>query len=61
MLEDGDFFGERALIQKIPRTAEVRTLTPCVFLVLYKDQFTNIMENSPQVLVKIREIMETRL
>lgn len=35
--KDGSCFGELALVYDIPRTATVRALTDCVFLVLEKD------------------------
>ncbi|TXK83744.1 cyclic nucleotide-binding domain-containing protein [Paenibacillus sp. N3.4] len=32
VLEDGDHFGEISLMMSMPRTATIRTLTPCTFL-----------------------------
>ena len=47
VLEDGDCFGEVALIEEVPRTAAVRTLDPCVFLTLGRTQFENVLGAVP--------------
>jgi ATP-binding cassette subfamily B protein len=44
VLEDGDHFGELALLHDTPRSASVRTLTPCVFLTLQRGQFNTLLE-----------------
>jgi ATP-binding cassette, subfamily B, bacterial len=43
VLEDGDFFGEIALLKTVPRTASVCTLVPCTFLSLQRDQFNYLL------------------
>jgi ATP-binding cassette subfamily B protein len=47
VLEDGDYFGEIALIKFVPRTATVRTLTSCTFLTLNSNQFRTVMHRIP--------------
>lgn len=42
-LNDGDYFGEYALIEKKPRGADVVTVTDCYCLSLDKDSFERIM------------------
>jgi ATP-binding cassette subfamily B protein len=56
-LQDGDHFGEIALIKDIPRTANVVALTPCVCLVLSHQIFHHLMERFPQM----KEIVEQSL
>jgi ATP-binding cassette subfamily B protein len=47
ILEDGDNFGELALLGNAPRSATVRTATPCIFLTLQRRQFQNLLAKSP--------------
>jgi ATP-binding cassette subfamily B protein len=49
VLEDGDHFGELALLHNAPRSASVRTLTPCVFLTLQRGQFSALLERVPSL------------
>jgi ATP-binding cassette subfamily B protein len=49
ILDDGDYFGEIALIQNIRRTATVRTLTPCFLLTLHREHFQNLLQQAPDV------------
>jgi len=39
VLDEGDCFGERALLEAMPATENVRTLSPCVFLTLTRAGF----------------------
>lgn len=49
ILEDGDYFGEMALLKAIPRTAAIRTLTPSTLLTMHRKSFQKTIENSPQL------------
>jgi ATP-binding cassette subfamily B protein len=49
VLEDGDNFGELALLRDTPRTATIRTLVPCIFLTLQRKHFQNLLDQSPEV------------
>jgi ATP-binding cassette, subfamily B, bacterial len=54
VLQDGDHFGEIALLHRVVRTASVRTLTPCIFLALQRGQFDRLLARVPN----LRETLE---
>jgi ATP-binding cassette subfamily B protein len=56
-LEDGDHFGEIALMEHIPRTASIITVTPCLLLSLSYDHFHPLMLRYSS----IREVLEASL
>jgi ATP-binding cassette subfamily B protein len=47
ILEDGDHFGEMALLTDKPRNASIKTLTPCVVISLGRRQFERLVEEFP--------------
>ena len=49
VLEDGDNFGELALLRDTPRSATIRTLVPCVFLTLKRRHFQHLLDRAPGV------------
>ena len=49
VLQDGDNFGEVALLEDAPRNASVVTEAPTVFLVLRRAAFTRLMANNPAI------------
>ncbi|NLC08079.1 MAG: ATP-binding cassette domain-containing protein, partial [Syntrophomonadaceae bacterium] len=49
ILQDGDFFGEIALLKDVPRTATIRTLTPALFISLQKQMFLLMLEKAPHL------------
>ena len=53
VLQDGDHFGEIALLRNVPRTATVRALTPCVLLSLQRGLFLRLLEHSPELRAKL--------
>jgi ATP-binding cassette subfamily B protein len=48
-LEDGDYFGEVALLERRPRNATVRTVTPTVCLSLSHGKFMEFLDRFPDV------------
>lgn len=52
-LSDGDFFGEMALLDRKPRSADVVTATPCTVLVLNVADFYQLAGQQPQLIAAI--------
>jgi len=52
-LRDGDFFGEMALLDRRPRSADVATLTPCTVLVLNVADFYQLVGQQPALIAAI--------
>jgi ATP-binding cassette subfamily B protein len=48
-MQDGDHFGEIALLQWVPRTATVRTLTNTQCLSLSRERFARLVEAQPEL------------
>ena len=61
VLTDGDFFGEIALINNVPRNASVRTLMPCSFLTLTHARFDKLLEGEEELREAIRQTVDARL
>ncbi len=55
VLDDGDYFGEMALLTDARRNASVRTIAECTCLVLAREHFHALMERAPN----LRESMLT--
>ena len=49
VMQDGDYFGELALIRKAPRNASVRTLTHCLMLTLTRGHFNHLLAQVPEL------------
>ena len=49
----GDFFGEMALLEEIPRTATVVVSKDSELLLIYKVKFDELLENYPSAGVKV--------
>ena len=64
-LKEPSFFGEMALLTEKTRSATVRTKTDCEFLVLKKQDLTDIYENNSKIasklLLAIGEILSERI
>ena len=59
-LSDGDFFGELALINDVPRGATVVALTRCQLLILDAADFRGLVRSAPRIAESIRTIAEQR-
>jgi voltage-gated potassium channel len=60
-LSSGDFFGEIALIEDLPRTATVSAQGPVRLLVLHKRDFDRFMAGHPELAQSVRLAAEQRL
>jgi CRP-like cAMP-binding protein len=61
ILQDGDHFGEIALLQDVPRTATVRTRTASLFVALSREQLLRLMETAPQLRTVLHQEIARRL
>jgi CRP-like cAMP-binding protein len=55
VLQDGDYFGEIALLQDSPRGATIKALLPTLTLSLERSQFLKLVEESTDVRLEIEE------
>lgn len=55
VMQDGDHFGDTALILNAPRNASVRTLADCTLLVLTREKFLALMDMAPSLRWQLRE------
>lgn len=53
MLEPGAFFGEMALIDDAPRVAQARAVGPVEVSVLFRGDFTNLMDDHARIASRI--------
>jgi CRP/FNR family cyclic AMP-dependent transcriptional regulator len=58
---DGDFVGEIALLEDIPRTATVTAETPLRLFVLTRKDFRHLLDTSPRVEGKVMRSLARRL
>lgn len=61
VLEDGDFFGEIALLSNVPRTATVRTIDPALLISLKRSRFLELTGSVPGLHDKLEKTMGIRL
>ena len=61
ILEDGDFFGEIALLSNVPRTATVRTVNPTLLISLKRSRFLELTDSVPGMRDKLEKTMGIRL
>ncbi|HJQ60148.1 MAG TPA: ATP-binding cassette domain-containing protein [Vineibacter sp.] len=61
VLQDGDHFGELALLRPVPRNATVRTLMPCTLLSLQRRQFDVLLQRAPQLRARMEAVHTARI
>ncbi len=57
----GQAFGEMALIDDAPRSATIRTVSPCRFLVLHKQEFKETAMEFPRISLQICSVLSRRI
>lgn len=57
----GEYVGEVALLMDIPRTASVRTLTQATFLTLTREEFLQLIAQSPEMHEGLERVSSRRL
>ena len=60
-MREGDFFGEIALVSKMPRTATVIATTAVDVLVITERAFDNLMKKSPEIGRGVAEALAERV
>lgn len=61
ILEKGDFFGEMALLEGLPRAAGVRALTPVKLLEINGATFSQMLRENPEIAVRMMRKLSRRL
>ncbi|WP_082889272.1 AI-2E family transporter [Methylovorus sp. MM2] len=54
-MDAGQFFGERALLEGSPRSAQVKAIEDCTIAVLFRDDFLGLMHTHPDIAASITE------
>lgn len=60
-LARGDFLGEMAILDDLPRSADAVVIAPARFAVLPRDEFLNFVRANPDVALKMMSALTTRL
>ncbi|RAV20067.1 ABC transporter transmembrane domain-containing protein [Paenibacillus contaminans] len=61
VLQDGDHFGEIALLMNIPRTATVKAMGPSVLLSVRREAFHQMTAAHPQILQTLENTLKKRM
>jgi CRP-like cAMP-binding protein len=61
IFEKGDFFGEMALLEDLPRTASARALTACKCIQINGSTFDQMLRNNPEIAVRMMRKLSRRL
>jgi pSer/pThr/pTyr-binding forkhead associated (FHA) protein len=61
VLERGDFFGEMALLEDLPRAAGVRALQPTKLLEINGSTFDQMLRENPEIAVRMMRALSRRL
>ncbi|MCG8620281.1 MAG: cyclic nucleotide-binding domain-containing protein, partial [Desulfobacterales bacterium] len=60
-ISSGGAFGEMALIDDAPRSATIKTVRPCRFLILHKQEFKETAMEFPRISLQICSVLSQRI
>ena len=60
VLRDGDYFGEIALLDDVPRMATIRTRASTILLALEREQFLNLLNTVPDMRTAFEQVVALR-
>lgn len=61
LLEEGDFFGEMAILEDLPRTATARAVTDCILVRIDRGTFDQLVRHDPEIAVRMLRKLSHRL
>ncbi len=61
ILEEGDFFGEMAILEELPRTAAARAHTDCALLKIDHSTFDQLIRHNPEISIRMLRKLCNRL
>lgn len=61
VLEEGDFFGEMAVLERLPRSASARAVTDCLLLRIDESTFEHMIRANPEIPVRMLRKLSQRL
>lgn len=61
VMEQGDFFGEMAILEDQPRSASARALSECQLLRIDKSTFNEMLRQNPEIAVRMLRKLSRRL
>ena len=61
LLEEGDFFGEMAILEDLPRTASARAATDCALVRIDRGTFDQLDRHDPEIAIRMLRKLSFRL
>ena len=61
LLEEGDFFGEMAILENLPRTAGARAVTDCTLVRIDRNTFDQLVKHDPEIAIRMLRKLSFRL
>jgi CRP-like cAMP-binding protein len=61
LIKEGEIFGEIALLDGRPRTADALAFTDCILMVIERRDFLSLLHAQPKIMMKLLEILCARV